>query len=78
MEWMSVKDGVPEAFDSMGGTGFSKDVLVIDKDGDVYLTSYVYPWRNTALTGFNESGQGGLIKEDVTHWMHVPPLPKET
>lgn len=76
MEWISVKDKIPEEARNMGGTGFSNEVLVVDKEGDMYLTSYVYPWRNIELTGFNESGQHGLIKEDVTHWMPLPEKPK--
>lgn len=71
-DWISVEDTVPEESYNFGGTGFSEDVLVMDKFGDVEVSRFVYPWRNMHLYGFANHQK----EKDVVYWKYVGALPE--
>lgn len=52
LDWISVEKELPQESCNFGGTGFSDEVLVVDKHGEYFVTNYVYPWRDLNLTGF--------------------------
>jgi hypothetical protein len=65
MEWISVKDRLPEEYKYRPG---DRCVLVLTKDGDIELDKITYPkdgnlWECT-------------LKDVITHWMFVE-LPEQ-
>lgn len=64
MEWISIKDKLPEYY---------TDVAVIERNGDAsrYMVAYLCIGGIWALEG------GRRIIGVVTHWMHLPEPPKE-
>lgn len=64
MEWISVKDKLPEYY---------TDVAVIVRNGDAswYMVAYLAVGGIWALEG------GRRIIGVVTHWVPLPPMPKE-
>ncbi len=75
MEWISVKDKVPELqFNGMGIQDWpSEDVLVLCKDSQMYVAYYtIYGQWTVQETGC------GCCADYVhpTHWMPLPEIPK--
>ena len=64
MEWISVQDKLPEYY---------TDVAVIVRDGDAswYMVAYLGIGGIWVLEG------GRRIIGVVTHWLPLPPMPKE-
>ena len=64
MEWISIKDKLPEYY---------TDVVVIERNGDAswYMVAYLAIGGIWALAG------GRRIIGVVTHWMPLPEPPKE-
>ena len=64
MEWISVEERLPE---------IDKQVLYVDSEKDIYL--------GQLLSGMGKgifwSSYDFLEDHDITHWMPLPPLPKE-
>jgi len=80
MEWISVKDGLPP---------LNKIILVIDKDNEMWV-SVLTEWKDfhdrtridfflkTTAETFGCCGCDDPSISDVTHWMSLPPEPKES
>jgi hypothetical protein len=70
MEWISVKDRLPEKVDHlvrMTGTGWSDEVLAYG-DYSIEVCSYKHTDRIWYMTD-------GDIHKNVTHWMPLPEPP---
>ena len=75
-EWISVDEKLPEETNCLGGTWFSDNVLVVEEEGDMYITHYVYPWRNSKCEGWSKHMAPDMEKDKVTHWMPLPAAPE--
>lgn len=73
-EWISVEDRIPKEIKNSNGTGFSKEVLILDCYGEMSIAWYVYPWRDERLLGFSDGVKNSFGV--VTHWMPLPEPPK--
>ena len=71
MEWISVKDRLPE---------FNVDVLVyaVGKDDDkvITITSYTNAKYGLGITGWITPWQYFFYNYSITHWMPLPEPPK--
>jgi len=67
MEWISVKERLPES---------KQHVLVYD--GDIHITKFIQTTdkRYKVRHGYFDTSDGDYL-EIVTHWMPLPALPKE-
>jgi hypothetical protein len=84
MEWISVKDRLPDIKDKTKNSSVSEDVLTIDSDGLMfvaYLNYYgISEYRTKEECSWSEQSTGcGCCSEalDITHWMSLPQPPKE-
>ena len=67
MNWISVKDYIPELM---------KDVLVYDASKETMAIGSL--WKNGEGKYFWKDSSGWMLSIDsVTHWMLLPELPKE-
>lgn len=66
MKWISVKDRFPPN---------TNDVLVFDDRGRMSVSCYFYSDHGGMMVWEQRDDQIGL--GDVTHWMPLPPPPKE-
>lgn len=63
-EWISIEDSAP---DTQEGLIYSKEVLAVDKYGDIYLALY-----NDKFLTWHDSVTAPLGRiENITHWMHL-------
>lgn len=67
MEWISVTDELPELEDL---------VLVYDNDGDMFV-AYLIEWKKESLWSIYCHCRPGSGPREVTHWMKLPPNPKD-
>lgn len=72
MEWISVKDRLPEMHKSDFGEWLVSDyVLTCDKLGDVFITFCETEEDGTVFWNDTDSSI------TITHWAHLPKPPKE-
>ena len=72
MEWISVKDRLPE-FDDPEDPIFTIEVLVYDPRGEMgpcYTAFYSYQSKRWVMFDDNWT-------QEVTHWMLLPPPPED-
>lgn len=81
MEWISVKDKLPEVHPATDGDYWASDfVLVYFGDGvlnKICVANYEVDGEDKCLwVSFSDTGTGDMAY-DVTHWMPLPEPPKE-
>jgi hypothetical protein len=80
MNWISVKDRLPETTAQSVGTGFeyqaSKKLLIL-KDGESEAQKAIYQYGENFKSFAQDYGDDMLIIEpfEVTHWMPLPEAP---
>ena len=63
MEWVSVKDRLP--------TDYTTYIVCSDEDGTVWFMDYYgCGWESC-----DSDGESKIYKDDITHWMPLPPPP---
>jgi hypothetical protein len=74
MEWISIKDRLPDR----EPCGY-KDYIVLSRNVERSMTHIgVLSWRNNSFE--DSSGDKVLLDDgywEITHWMHLPEAPKE-
>lgn len=65
MEWISVKDKFPE-----------KNATILATDGKNIHIAVVLGFNNDDI-GHADCDYGCPVKDDTTHWMELPKLPKD-
>jgi len=72
MNWISIKDKLPEFVNESGNIEWSKKCLCYSSDKLIILASYTN-------TGYWKDWENGLMIKinDVTHWRNLPEPPKE-
>ena len=72
MEWISVKDRLPEAVIYLEGANFSKYVLVWD-GYEIYMNSVIYQHGIDVVSVAAIFCSDNLTDNLITHWMcHIP------
>lgn len=64
-EWISVKDKLPENFET---------VLALCKDGDMFVGRHT-SWQQWQIWTAKKSTK--IVQRTVTHWMPLPEPPKD-
>lgn len=79
MEWIKTSDRMPPS----DGLGFGSSVRVLivyrdESDLDIMIACFIRtPSDSDQGMWFPDDGDGDLSRDQVTHWMPLPDLPKE-
>lgn len=73
MEWISVKDRLPEKHVIVLVFNDTKDIFVATMD----IIHPVYQNEPKLYWSFEPSGWGSCCSKDITHWMPLPEPPQE-
>ena len=74
--WHKADKNLPEESLSLSGSGFSKDILVYDSEGDYVVTYYFFPHTQIDMegyVGYREMDMNGDTK--ALYWCHLPDAP---
>ena len=75
MEWISVKDRLPELTHKAIGLGISEAVAVLHSEGVKPFIDHVYQYDGQSVHWYLEEDTD--YPGHVTHWFPLPELPEE-
>ena len=73
MEWISVKEKLPESKDDSVIVYFARNRTI----GMVHIQDYFDDITNGIGKNFNQLYTKWYISQGVTHWMSLPEIPKD-
>ena len=73
MEWISVKEKLPESKDDSVIVYFARNRTI----GMVHIQDYFDDITNGIDKNFNQLYTKWYISQGVTHWMSLPEIPKD-
>jgi hypothetical protein len=73
MNWINVNEILPH--DQEDYHAYKESIRVLATDGDRHRVAYCQKWPDGKVRWI-EVGPDGYDLPNVTHWMHLPALPK--